>query len=67
MTGSSKNYPDWNFSKEDFIETAQVKSGTVFITRKAGTAPGSANKGTGIEVVTEVGGTTNNVITNIRI
>jgi len=60
------NVPIENIKNADFIETATVKIGANFVTKEAGSAPGSANKGKGIEVVVEVGGTTNNVIKPIK-
>lgn len=49
----------------DFIETSKVKSGGDFITREAGTMPGSNNKGQGIEVVVPKGGATGNKIVDL--
>jgi RHS repeat-associated protein len=60
------NVPIENIKNADFIETANLKPDANFITREAGSAPGSANTGKGIEVVVEHGGTTNNVITPIN-
>lgn len=52
------NIPVENTKNADFIETAKLKQNANFITREAGTAPGSTNKGKGIEIVVEEGGTT---------
>jgi hypothetical protein len=60
------NVPIENIKNADFIETAKLKPDVNFITREAGSAPGSTNIGKGIEVVVEQGGTINNVITPIK-
>ncbi|TRX10878.1 hypothetical protein FNW10_08980 [Flavobacterium gawalongense] len=60
------NVPLKNVKNANFIETATLKQDAKFITREAGSAPGSANNGKGIEVVVEPGGTTNNLITPIK-
>jgi hypothetical protein len=60
------NVPLENVRNANFVETATLKKGAKFITQEAGSAPGSANAGKGIEIVVEKGGTTNNVITPIN-
>lgn len=59
------NVPLKNIQNANFIETATLKKGAKFITREAGSAPGSINAGKGIEAVIENGGATNNVIKSI--
>jgi len=60
------NVPLENIQNADFIETAILKKDANFVTTEAGSAPGSANTGKGIEVVVDPGGTTNNVVTPIK-
>jgi hypothetical protein len=60
------NVPLENIQNADFMETATLKKDANFVTTEAGTAPGSANTGKGIEVVVDQGGTTNNVVTPIK-
>lgn len=59
------NVPLANVKNANFIEVATLKKGANFVTREAGSAPGSANTGKGIEVVVDKAGTTNNKITPI--
>ena len=56
-----------NVKNATFVETATLKEGAKYITREAPIAPGApAGSGGGVEAVVQQGGTTGNVITQIK-
>jgi RHS repeat-associated protein len=59
--------PLQNVQNATFVETATLKRGASYITREAPIAPGApAGAGGGIEAVVERGGTTGNIITQVK-
>jgi hypothetical protein len=56
-----------NVKNATFVETATLKNGAQYVTREATIAPGApAGAGGGVEAVVQQGGTTGNVITQIK-